>query len=137
MKKIILVILSMFVLTSCLFADKFVVKNVVGSAKYETSNNKYVDIKVGQEFEGSVNFNIGLNSFVEIELVGSGEVRTIPARSKDEVAKLWVANFKLKGGLKKQQIAKADAVNVEGAREGVNTASSRASEAKEDFTWEE
>lgn len=39
--------------------------------------------------------------------------------------------------LKKRTIAKTNATNTEGVREGVSTASSRASEAKEDFIWEE
>ena len=43
-----------------------------------------------------------------------------------------------KGGLKKQSFTKTgDTEIAEGNREGVATASSRASEAKEDFTWDE
>lgn len=43
-----------------------------------------------------------------------------------------------KVGLKKQTIAKSDATDyATGAREGVATASSRASEAKEDYAWDE
>lgn len=48
-------------------------------------------------------------------------------------------NGKLTGRkLVKKTIAKADAIDsADGKREGVSTASSRASEAKEDFVWEE
>ena len=51
---------------------------------------------------------------------------------------LFAAAAPAKGGLKKQTIVKAgDAQVADGNREGVATASSRASEAKEDFTWDE
>ena len=51
---------------------------------------------------------------------------------------MFVAAPPAKGGLKKQSIAKADAVDsADGKREGVSTASSRASEAKADYSWDE
>ena len=92
-------------------------------------------MSIGQELSASTVLKTKLNSSVDIEF--EGKVITIKAKQNGTVESLYVAAAPAKGGLKKQTIAKTDAVDTDGVREGTKTASSRASEAKEDFTWEE
>lgn len=135
MKKLLALLLVLFTGTM-LFAATYVVEAVVGNVTYEAAPGKFEKVKVGQELSASTVLNTGLNSSVDVNL--DGKKITIKAKQKGTVESLYVAAAPSKGGLKKQSIAKANAVDsADGIREGVATASSRASEAKEDFTWEE
>ena len=137
MKKLFTFFLALFVGTMLFAATgSYVVESVVGNVTYEKAPGKFEKVKVGQELSASTVLNTGLNSSVVV--VFDGKSITIKAKQKGTVESLYVAAAPSKGGLKKQSIAKADAVDsADGKREGVATASSRASEAKEDFTWDE
>ena len=111
------------------------VEAVVGNVTYEAAPGKFEKVAVGQELSASTVLKTGLNSSVDINF--DGKKITIKAKQNGTVESLYVAAAPAKGGLKMQSIAKTNAQNTEGVREGVATASSRASEAKEDFTWEE
>ena len=138
MKKL-LVLLSVLFAGTMMFAagnGGYVVDSIVGTVTYESAPGKFDKVSVRQELSASTVLNTGLNS--SVTLVLDGKTITVKAKQKGTVESLFVAAAPAKGGLKKQSIAKADAVDsADGKREGVATASSRASEAKEDFTWEE
>ena len=137
MKKFIIG-LFILLLGSSLFAEAETYKiiSIVGNVNYEAAPGKFEKVKVGQEFEPSIFLETKLNSSVDVEF--KGKVITIKAKQKGNIDVLFVMNTPSRGGLKKQTIAKSDAMDTAtGLREGVATASSRASEAKEDFTWEE
>lgn len=138
MKKL-LVLLSVLFAGTMLFAAgnaNYIVESIVGNVTYESAPGKFDKVVVGQELSASTVLNTGLNSSVVLKF--DGKSITVKAKQKDTVESLFVASSSSKGGLKKGVIAKADAVDsADGKREGVATASSRASEAKEDFAWEE
>ena len=136
MKKLFALLLVLFTGTMLFAANSYVVESIVGNVTYESAPGKFEKVKVGQELSASTVLNTGLNSRVVINL--DGKSITIKAKQKGTVESLFVSATPGKGGLKKQNIAKADAVDsADGKREGVATASSRASEAKEDFSWDE
>ena len=135
-KSIVLVVLAFFMSVSMFAAGSYKVVSVTGKVTFEAAPETWKNVAVGQELSASTVLNTGLNSSVVLKL--DGKTITIKAKQKDTVESLFVAASSSKGGLKKGVIAKADAVDsADGKREGVATASSRASEAKEDFAWEE
>ena len=137
MKKLFALLLVLFTGTMLFAASgSYVVEAVVGNVTYEAAPGKFEKVTVGQELSASTVLKTGLNSSVDINF--EGKKITIKAKQNGSVESLYVAATPAKGGLKKSAVAKADAVDsADGTREGVATASSRASEAKEDFTWEE
>ena len=136
MKKLFALLLVLFTGTMLFAAaNSYVVESVTGDVKYESAPGKFDKVKVGQELSASTVLKTGLNSSVDINF--DGKKITIKAKQNGTVESLYVAAAPAKGGLKKSSIAKTDAVDTDGVREGTKTASSRASEAKEDFTWEE
>ena len=136
MKKLFALLLVLFTGTMLFAAtNSYVVKAFVGTVEYEVAPGKFAPVSIGQELSASTVLKTKLNSSVDIEF--EGKVITIKAKQNGTVESLYVAAAPAKGGLKKQTIAKTDAVDTDGVREGTKTASSRASEAKEDFTWEE
>ena len=136
MKKLFALLLVLFTGTMLFAATgSYVVEAVVGNVTYEKAPGKFEKVTVGQELSASTVLKTGINSSVDITF--EGKKITIKAKQNGTVESLYVAAAPAKGGLKKQTIAKTDAVDTDGVREGTKTASSRASEAKEDFTWEE
>ena len=137
MKKLLALLLVLFTGTMLFAATgSYVVKAVVGNVTYEAKPGVFEKVTVGQELSASTVLKTGLNSSVDIDF--EGKQITIKAKQNGSVESLYVAAAPAKGGLKRTQVAKADANDTaDGSREGVATASSRASEAKEDFTWEE
>ncbi len=135
MKKFIIV-LGMLFLGACLFAETYKIVEVIGTVNYEVSKGKFSPVKVGDEFEASTFIKTALNSSVKVEY--DGKTYTIKAKQANTIDVLFTMAAPSKVGLKKQTIAKSDATDYAiGAREGVATASSRASEAKEDYAWDE
>ena len=136
MKKLFALLLVLFTGTMLFAATgSYVVEAVVGNVTYEAAPGKFEKVTVGQELSASTVLKTGLNSSVDIDF--EGKTITIKAKQNGTVESLYVASAPSKGGLQKKQIAKTDAVDTDGVREGTKTASSRASEAKEDYTWEE
>ena len=137
MKRLITLLLALFVGTMLFAAtDTYVVESVVGTVTYEKAPGKFEKVTVGQELSASTVLKTGLNSSVVLKL--NDKSITVKAKQTGSVEQLYVASAPSKGGLKRQTIVKAgDTEIADGKREGVATASSRASEAKEDFTWDE
>ena len=137
MKRLFTLMVALFVGTMLFAAtDSYVVDSVVGTVTYEKAPGKFEKVTVGQELSASTVLKTGLNSSVVLKL--NDKSVTIKAKQTGSTESLFVAAAPAKGGLKKQSIVKSgDTEIAEGKREGVATASSRASEAKEDFTWDE
>ncbi|MBO4532711.1 MAG: hypothetical protein J5726_03340 [Treponema sp.] len=137
MKKLFALLLVLFTGTMLFAAaNSYVVKAFVGTVEYESAPGKWTKVSVGQELLASTVLRTKLSSTVDIEF--EGKIITIKAKQNGTVESLYVAAAPAKGGLKKQSIAKADDVDdATGKREGVATASSRASEAKADYAWDE
>ena len=136
MKKLFALLLVLFTGTMLFAATgTYVVEAVVGTVTYEAAPGKFEKVTVGMELSASTVIKTALNSSVDINF--EGKKITIKDKQNGTVEALYVAAATSKGGLKMKTIAKTDAVDTEGVREGTKTASSRASEAKEDFTWDE
>ena len=136
MKKLFALLLVLFTGTMLFAATgTYVVEAVVGTVTYEAAPGKFEKVTVGMELSASTVIKTALNSSVDINF--EGKKITIKAKQNGTVEALYVAAGPSKGGLKMKTFAKNDAVDTEGVREGTKTASSRASEAKEDFTWDE
>lgn len=147
MKKIITFILTLFV-TFGLFANPLT--KVSENEWTKTSETGY---DVQYEKDGVVMYyfsQVGRHYITlkddEMHLAFEGDFATVKAVEFDllhnrvpDVAWIEVKdNEPTKRKLVKRTIAKADAVDsATGKREGVHTAASRASDAKEDWVWEE
>lgn len=134
MKKI-LIILMTFLFAGIVFADSYKVVDVVG--KVYTGNNL---VEIGQILNDEDVLNVRPQAKITLQLIDKTEKRTYKqANNKIAVKEAWVMSAIGKQGLKKGTIAssKEIAPAVESTRKGVATAASRASEAKEDFTWDE
>ena len=137
MKRLFTLMVALFVGTMLFAAtDSYVVDSIVGTVTYEKAPGKFEKVTVGQELSASTVLKTGLNSSVVLKL--NDKSITIKAKQTGSAESLFASATPAKGGLKRQSIAKSsDAEIADGNREGVATASSRASEAKEDFTWDE
>lgn len=134
MKKI-LIILMTFLFAGIVFADSYKVVDVVG--KVYTGNNL---VEVGQILNDEDVLNVRPQAKITLQPIDKTEKRTYKqANNKIAVKEAWVMSAIGKQGLKKGTIASAKEIApaIESTRKGVATAASRASEAKEDFTWDE
>lgn len=123
-------------LSACfVFAEgSYVVKSVKGKVQYEAAPGKMQDVKVGQTLSASTVVDTGLNSILVLTI--DGKDLTIKAKQKGTVEKVAVGGGS--GTLKKGgTVAGKASSSSNGSKSGVNTASSRASEAKEDVDWDE
>lgn len=134
MKKI-LIILMTFLFAGIVFADSYKVVDVVG--KVYTGNSL---VEVGQILNDEDVLNVRPQARITLQPIDKTEKRTYKqANNKIAVKEVWVMSAIGKQGLKKATIASAKEIApaIESTRKGVATAASRASEAKEDFTWDE
>lgn len=134
MKKIIVMAL-IFSIFGSIFASTYKVNSVVGNVSVETKDG-FKSIEVGQEILGVETIKVGINSSLILE-DEKGVKRTIKSTSRGSAEDLFISAFSSKG-LKKAKIVSSNVPEVvESNRKGVATASSRASEAKADFDWDE
>ncbi len=139
-KKSLLVIALGFIMSASIFAaatDTFKVKKVTGKVTYEATPGNWANVTVGQELSASTVLNTSLNSSVVVAL-DDNDI-TIKAMQKGTVDTLVAASAgTAKAGIKKGGLkTKSVGDEVTGASKGTATASSRASEAKEDVDWDE
>jgi len=135
MKKIIVMAL-IFSIFGSIFASTYKVNSVVGNVSVETKDG-FKSIEVGQEILGVETIKVGINSSLILE-DEKGVKRTIKSTSRGSAEDLFISAFSSKGTLKKAKIVSSNVPEVvESNRKGVATASSRASEAKADFDWDE
>ena len=134
MKKIISAILFTCVLCIASFSQGFTVKKAVGKASYESAPGVWTKLKNGDKISGETNVDIGLHS--QIELVGDdGKTYTVKAMKKGALQTLLP---KSGGGLQRGSSSVAGQVKADsGASKTVSTSSSRATDLKDDLSWEE
>ena len=136
MKKFFTLFLT-FIFSVMLYAAPYEVVSVVG--------NVYVGdslLKEGQLLEDDDILNIRPQASITLSLIDGivKEKRTFrQANNKIAVKDVWVMSALGKQVLKKKTIVKSSAVaaDVDSSRKGVATASTRASDAKEDYDWDE
>ncbi|MBQ6058268.1 MAG: hypothetical protein IJJ70_00720 [Treponema sp.] len=123
-----------------LFAENYEVKSVSGKVTYESAPGKWSEVKKGQKLSDSTVLNTSVNSKLVLVTEDNTTV-TVKAMQKGTAESLVKANASVAKGLKKNPastIAKKSAAGaVTENSKGVATASSRASEAKEDIEIDE
>ena len=135
-KSIVLVVLAFFMSVSMFAAGSYKVLSVTGKVTFEAAPETWKNVAVGQELSASTVLNTSLNSSVVIALDDGKEI-TIKAMQKGTVDSLvGLASNK---GLKKSGGIKSSSLDddIEGRSKGTATASSRASDAKEDLDWDD
>ena len=134
-KSIVLVALAFFMSVSMFAAGSYKVVSVTGKVTFEAAPETWKNVAVGQELSASTVLNTSLNSSVVIALDDGKEI-TIKAMQKGTIDSLvGVASNK---GLKSSKLKTTTiADDVEGTTKGTATASSRASDAKEDLDWDD
>ena len=134
-RSIVLVVLAFFMSVSMFAAGSYKVVSVTGKVTFEAAPETWKNVAVGQELSAYTVLNTSLNSSVVIALDDGKEI-TIKAMQKGTVDSLvGVASNK---GLKSSKLKSSTiADEVEGTTKGTATASSRASDAKEDLDWDD
>lgn len=136
MKRLVSILVTFFVFGT-VFATSFKVVDVEGKVFYGTSQN---EVQVGDTLEDDIVLNVRPQSKITLQPIDSTEKRTFKnPNNKIAVKDIWIRSAIGKQGLKKMTVVKAAQVapDINRVRPGVQTAASRASEAKEDFTWDE
>lgn len=134
MKKFLSFIFT-FVLMTSVFATSYKVVNITGKVFV---NNAQVEIE--QVLDDEDVLNVRPQAAITLQPIDKIEKRTFKSANNHITVKdAWVQSAIGKGGLKKMKIADAShiAPPVDRPREAVATSASRASEAKEDFEWDE
>lgn len=134
MKKFLSFIFA-FVLMTSVFATSYKVVNITG--KVFVGN---AQVEIEQVLDDEDVLNVRPQAAITLQPIDKIEKRTFKtANNHITVKDAWVQSAIGKGGLKKMKIADAShiAPPVDRPREAVATAASRASEAKEDFEWDE
>ncbi|MCR4822735.1 MAG: hypothetical protein K5873_07675 [Treponema sp.] len=124
----------LFASAALLSAESYKIEKISGKVTYE-SKGKWLELKEGQEIPSYTKISTSLNSSL---VVSSGKTTaTIKAMQKGTVEKLSSQTAST-SGIKKNKINKLAGAEKAGAnKNGVVTASSRASEAKGDLDWDE
>lgn len=137
MKKIFSV-LVILLFARVLFADTYKVENVKGKVFRLDDLGNQVKIEKNDLLDSKAILKIGVNSELFLSCNGVNALSKTPEHAIP-VDDWFVRNRAPKGGLKKISIMKASSVapDIEKSRPGVVTAASRASDAKEDFDWDE
>lgn len=134
MKKFLSFIFA-FVLITSVFATSYKVVNITGKVFV---NNAQVEIE--QVLDDEDVLNVRPQAAITLQPIDKIEKRTFKSANNHITVKdAWVQSAIGKGGLKKMKIADAShiAPPSDKPRQAVATAASRASEAKEDFEWDE
>lgn len=136
-KKLIIVAALSVLFAAVVFAEGgYVVESVTGKVQYEAAPDTWKDVTVGMELSGATVVNTGLNSKLVLK---KGDLTvTFKPMQKDTVEKLAAAANSGKTGIKKgAAVTKKDIDTSDSKKKAVQTASSRASEAKADLEWDE
>ena len=138
MKKLVSILVIAILILGSLFATSFKVVDIDGKVFYGTSQN---EVQVGDTLEDDIVLNVRPQSKITLQPIDSTEKRTFKnPNNKIAVKDMWVRSAIGKQRLKKKMtVVKAAQVapDIDRVRPGVQTAASRASEVKEDFTWDE
>jgi len=135
-KKLILAVVFA-VVAACAFAADYTVTGVTGKVQYESAPGTWKDIAKGDVLSGTSMINTGLNSKLVLSI--DNDTITIKPMQKGTIEKLLQTSGVVKSGAKgKLNVAKGEAAEESTVKsKGISTASSRASQAKEDLEWDE
>ena len=137
MKKTLSIIVCLL-FGSLLFAESFTVTKVMGLVRYK-ENDAYVTVEEGMVLDGDCEINVGINAIVSLTDEKGRRIDIKSARSGNLFV-LCNDALRTKQGLQKSRKV-ISASNIpepkEGTSKGVATASTRASDAKDDFEWDE
>lgn len=130
--------LVILLFAGALFADTYKVENVKGKVFRLDDLGNQVKIEKNDLLESKTILKIGVNSELFLSCNGVNAFSKAPEHAIP-VDDWFVRNRTPKGGLKKISIMKASSVapEIEKSRVTPATAASRASDAKEDFDWDE
>ena len=130
--------LIILLFTGVLFADTYKVENVKGKVFRLDDLGNQVKLEKNDLLESKTILKIGVNSELFLSCNGVNALSKNPEHAIP-VDDWFVRNRTPKGGLKKISIMKASSVapEIEKSRVTPATAASRASDAKEDFDWDE
>ncbi|WP_407397526.1 hypothetical protein [Treponema sp.] len=138
MMKKITAFIAMALASAALFAakaDSYVVESVTGKVQYEATPGSWKDVTVGQKISSATVVKTNLNSNL---VVSAGEEKTtIKAMQNGAIDALVSAASGTAKTIKKGSLKNGAVAGKTETRKGVATASSRASEAKEDVEWDE
>ena len=136
-KKIILALVLAAVSVFAFAESGYKVTTVTGKVQFEAAPGAWKDISKGDILSPSTVINTGLNS--KLVLTMDNDTITIKPMQKGTIEKLLQTSGVVKSGAKgKLNVAKAETADDEVVKsKGISTASSRASEAKEDLEWDE
>jgi len=139
-KRCVMSVLLAIFAAALIFAEgtgSYKVQSVVGKVQYESAPGTWKNIAKGQELAPSAVVNTGLNS--KLVLVLGDKTIIIKPMQKGAIEKLALAADSGKNGITKGiEVSKSDVKgDTTETTKGVSTASSRASEAKEDVEWDE
>lgn len=139
MKKIICFIFAFLVSIGFVFAkDTYTVKEVKGTARYEIDVDTLENVKVGLQLSLTQYVEVSPNSKLVLEKDSEViEIKTFKGTISDYVrTRLKPATGGIKKGSSKIEVASSVKKDTT-SRNSVSTASSRASEAKEDLEWDD
>ena len=136
LKVLVCAAFAMFAATA-LFAASYKVESFTGKVTYESAPGKWLAVTEGQELSASTVIQTGVNSTLVLSL--DDAKISIKAMQKGTIESLSSVAAAGNGGIKKGSSLKNSAVAADSKKtsKSVVTASSRASEAKEDYDWEE
>ena len=127
---------AMFAVSS-LFAAGYKVESFTGKVTYESAPGKWTAVEAGQELSASTVIQTSVNS--TLVLSNDSAKINIKAMQKGTIESLAAVASSGNSGIKKGSSLKSSAVAADSGKtsKSVVTASSRASEAKEDYEWDE
>ena len=135
LKVLVCAVFAMFAVSS-LFAAGYKVESFTGKVQVETAPGKWVAVEEGQELAASAVIQTGVNSSLVLSL--DGAKINIKAMQKGTIESLTAVAATGNGGIKKGSSLKGTGVAADTkASKSVVTASSRASDAKKDYEWDE
>ena len=137
-KKVIALVSVLAAFVSFAFAEKkmqYKVQSVVGKVTYQVSATEWASVTKDMELDENAVVSTALNSTLVVE--NEGKRVTVKPMKKGKMGEL-IALASTNGSVKiGSTVTKADVAADTTAKKGVATASSRASEAKEDVEWDE
>lgn len=134
--KILVCVLFAIFAASSLFAAGYKVESFTGKVTYESAPGKWTAVEQGQELSASTVIQTSVNSSLILTLDGAKiNIKAMQKGTIESLASATSGNT----GIKKGSSLKGSGVAAgsDKTSKSVVTASSRASEAKEDYEWDE
>jgi hypothetical protein len=135
LKSLVCVLFAIFAASS-LFAAGYKVESFTGKVTYESAPGKWTAVEQGQELSASTVIQTSVNSSLILTLDGAKiNIKAMQKGTIESLASATSGNT----GIKKGSSLKGSGVAAgsDKTSKSVVTASSRASEAKEDYEWDE